>query len=546
MIFLTNEHFYTIKLQASFTFCYLHIFTLYYEKTCLYFFLGCAFPCLAVSQNKTQKVAVFKNGWGFFINQTEVKTQNKVYDITEIPKAAMGTLWYVSPELNQISKTYKNTSKKSDIENLTDIIVANTGRNVRFVLNNDSTLTGVIEKASATMVVLKTPQKWITLHSNQIKQVDFFSVPNTEKERKDSTEVIRLSFNSDKTHNLMYSYFEKGVTWIPNYYLELKPSNKATLLLRAEVMNDVSDLTNAELNFVVGVPNFRIPEKLSPIVSKETVFNFMSFLYGGGRSRNEGLSREYSNVMQVQTVNYNRTDMLNDGDNIIFTEMDKVGDLFFYTQKNVTLKKGDRAMYNLLQAEITVKHLYEANIDANSEYSYSYYRTASDAQKSPVQVWHSVMLENTSTVPFTTGNALIVQQETNNSIYPIAQDKLNYTPPGAKSTLKLSVANDILVKNTDKETEKSEKHKKINNIEYDLVTVQSEIELENFKNEDITVAVKRTVIGEVKNTSVPWQTYKSVSYTNSHNATNNITWDISLKPKEKKKIAYSYQILARR
>lgn len=345
----------------------------------------------------------------------------------------------------------------------------------------------------------------------------------------------------------MYSYFEKGVTWVPNYYVELKPNNKATLLLRAEVMNDVLDLVNAELNFVVGVPNFSVPEKISPIASKESVFSFMNFLYGGGRTRNEGLSREYNNVMQVQTLNnYNRTDMLNDIDDIIFTETDKVGDLFFYTQKNVNLKKGDRAMYNLLQAEISVKHLYEANIDANSEYSYSYYRTETDARKNPAQVWHSVMLENTSTVPFTTGNALIVQQEANNTIYPLAQDKLNYTPPNAKSTLKLSVANDILVKNTDKETEKSEKHKKINNVEYDLVTVQSEIDLENFKNEEITISVKRTVVGELKNTSVPWQTYKSVSYSNSHNASNNITWDITLKPKEKRKITYSYQILARR
>ncbi|MFN3693884.1 MAG: DUF6600 domain-containing protein, partial [Ignavibacterium sp.] len=73
-------------------------------KKHVFIFFWSVLACLAVSQNKTQKVAVFKNGWGFFINQTEVKTQNKVYDITEIPKAAMGTLWYVSPELNQISK----------------------------------------------------------------------------------------------------------------------------------------------------------------------------------------------------------------------------------------------------------------------------------------------------------------------------------------------------------------------------------------------------------------------------------------------------------
>jgi hypothetical protein len=76
--------------------------------------------------------------------------------------------------------------------------------------------------------------------------------------------------------------------------------------------------------------------------------------------------------------------------------------------------------------------------------------------------------------------------------------------------------------------------------------VQSEIELENFKGEEVTVSVKRTVVGELKNTSVPWKTYKNVSYSNSHNASNNVTWDVTLKPKEKTKITYSYQILAHR
>jgi len=79
-------------------------------KIYLFAFFVLLFTFSAISQNKTQKVAVFKNGWGFFINQTEVKSQNKMYDVTEIPKAAMGTLWYLSPELNQIAKAYKNIS----------------------------------------------------------------------------------------------------------------------------------------------------------------------------------------------------------------------------------------------------------------------------------------------------------------------------------------------------------------------------------------------------------------------------------------------------
>lgn len=503
----------------------------------------------ANAQPKNQKVAIFKNGWGFFTHQTEVKSQNKIYDITEIPKAAMGTLWYVSPELNQISKVYNPVTKKNDLNDLSDMIIANIGKNARFVLSNDSTITGTIEKASNKLVIIKhNTQKWTSLNANQIKRVDFFVTPNIEKEQKDSIEVIRLLFNSDKNHTLTYSYFEKGITWVPNYYIELKPNRKATLLLRAEVLNDVLDLNNAELNFVVGLPNFRVPDKISPIVSKETVLTFMSFLYGTGTVRNAGISREYSNVMQVQTTNaYDRTGLLNDNDDVIFTETDKVGDLFFYTQKNVNLKKGERAMYNLLQAELEVKHLYEVNVDANPIYAYSYYRTEADVQKNPYQVWHSIMLENTSKVPFTTGNALIIQQEANNTLYPIAQDKLNYTPPSAKSTLKLSVASDVLVKSTDKETDRSEKYKKINSVEYDLVTVQGEIELENFKDEEISISVKRTVWGELKNTSIPWQTYKIASYNEVvHNPQNSVTWELSLKAKEKKKITYSYQILARR
>ena len=48
---------------------------------------------LIVVKSGTQKIAIFKNGTGFYIKSGNITTQNNKYILTQIPNALFGTLW---------------------------------------------------------------------------------------------------------------------------------------------------------------------------------------------------------------------------------------------------------------------------------------------------------------------------------------------------------------------------------------------------------------------------------------------------------------------
>ncbi|HEV2395326.1 MAG TPA: hypothetical protein VGS27_00105, partial [Candidatus Sulfotelmatobacter sp.] len=54
---------------------------------------------------------------------------------------------------------------------------------------------------------------------------------------------------------LTMGYLEHGIGWTPSYLLSLDDDKNARITMQAVVTNDAEDIDNAELFFVVGVPN---------------------------------------------------------------------------------------------------------------------------------------------------------------------------------------------------------------------------------------------------------------------------------------------------
>ena len=68
------------------------------------------------------------------------------------------------------------------------------------------------------------------------------------------------------------------------------------------------------------------------------------------------------------------------------------------------------------------------------------YRQNDNRNESVEKVWHTLCLENTAKLPWTTAPAF-----TSHGFKPPAQDTLKYTPPGARINLKLTVSNPVLI-----------------------------------------------------------------------------------------------------
>ena len=74
-----------------------------------------------------------------------------------------------------------------------------------------------------------------------------------DEERK----ALRFKIRGASGHaNLTMGYLEHGLGWTPSYLVSLKDDQTALITMQSVLVDDVEDLKDTDLFFVVGVPNF--------------------------------------------------------------------------------------------------------------------------------------------------------------------------------------------------------------------------------------------------------------------------------------------------
>lgn len=526
------------------------------------------FPLLLNAQTelKTESVSIFKNSTAFFIKTGEVKTPTGHWQITkeQIPQALNGTLWFISPtgQFKSIRSFVDTTKKEKPVfaNNFSELLALNNGKQVKvYLYNNEKEGTITLEGTIAIPAAL-TKEKDSNLNlpmypiqssdgrthiiaPSSIKQIEF---PDSKVsysrsiENKTLVPTVRINFkNKAAAQNLQMMYLQKGLSWKPDYLVELIEENKAKLKLRATVVNDIEDINVKTLNLVAGVPNFKYATSLSPLVnlmhssvylgnlaSVDNVVNFSN--------RNEFVG--YGDFQAPTTTNNNNN----------FSGASAVEDLYYYTLEDIILKKGERGFFDVLDIEVPIEHIYVTHLKANNAAyvnNYSY-----NEPKNPVD--HTIKLKNNSKYTWTAGSAMVIKRSKEKKIHPISQDVLLYTSQNDDISVKLTEAPDVGVTYSETEikrdAQKTLKHNDGKSYYYDLITVKSEMKLQNFKKKDIRMDIKRTLTGQLVESSEKWKKAERVLTYFSVNPVTDVCWETTLKAGEEKKITYEYQIYVRR
>jgi len=493
-----------------------------------------------------QNVAVFKNGSAFFVNKMRVNASKGYYLLEKVPAATFGTLW-LTAENNTIKGTrsyMEEVAKKVKVTSKEGMVKAQVGKAVTLTLTNDKTYQGVIQRIDGNMIVFKTGNKWMTFTASKIKMMELGQAPATQFVSKEKQRVLRIDFTqsrANQTFELMY--LQKGISWVPNYSVNLLDDKKAEITLKANLMNDVEDLKDANINFVVGVPNFAYDYLQSPVASTQRVGDFISRLNStGGRFRS---SRRADITAQRLSNNFSVNTTPVSGGGLQNLKGQSAEDLFFYNTNKITLKKGDRAFYQIFKSKVAYEHMYEVSFGKNSDRRSSYSKSYADGPQAIGQVWHSIRLDNKTPYPWTTGTALITKA-IDGIAKPLSQDKLGYTPAGGKAKLRITISPNINVKHAERELSREENKKRKDRYTYDLLTVESKFEIKNYHNKDITLNISRSITGEPIKCSTKWTTDKKFSVYNNINLSHDLAWEVDLKKGESKTITYQYKIYVRR
>ncbi len=514
-------------------------------------------------QAQTQFVTAFKNGDAFMVKKEVIDASKGFYELKTIPKATFGSLWFNASNnsIKTIQTSQKEVVSKDVAISFNDILVSSINKKVKIYCDKnvfEGKLVSVTPSETPKMIfipddsreIVANPEKMVMLNTDgskhiflKMKDITFIEThEKTEVETKGMQKVIRIDFTQrNSSQPIETMYLSKGISWFPNYQLQIIDKNKAKLVLSAQLLNDAEDLQNAQMNFAVGIANFLYDNAPSPLVSDLSLDNFLSQLSGASSSGNRYNTLRNDNFANIsQNTNYSSSSretaiVMNDGQ--------QGEDLFFYPASNINLKKGERATYPLFETQIDYENIYCVILNPNLENnSYSYRNNEITTRINLVQ--HSLQFQNQTKQPFTTGSVFITQK-TAGVDRIVSQDRLNYTPTGGTTEVKLSLSSDILVKYVEKIIDEKVNFKKINSYNYNLITVEGKIEVKNYKNIAVKVQIKREVIGEMLKTNIDWKTTKKIDMYNVLNNRNDVEWKVDLEAGKSKEITYTYQIYVR-
>ncbi|MEM9824321.1 MAG: hypothetical protein AAF985_24765 [Bacteroidota bacterium] len=508
------------------------------------------------AQLPTQSISIFKNNTAFFIKSGQVNTENGQYKMTQSSPAALyGTFWFHSPQnaLANISsfEEESTTIEKRSARSVAQMIKANLKKKMKLFLYDDLTYEGTIEhfelgtkdilrtgaSDGGDVLTIQTSTGWVSLPISSIRRVEFMEKPQLEFDHSKTKKqrILQIDFNNKSQQQALdMMYLTSGINWSPIYLLELKSDTKARLTLRGELTNDAEDMVNTNINFVVGVPNFKFANRLTPLVD---FLKNVAPRPSNDWSATSNALRSQSISYGIQSDDFSNAPIAGAGN----TEGSTAEDLYFYHLKNISLKKGGRAQYPLFEQDIDIAHIYESNLSQNSENRGFYQKEFLFSPDTDNKVFHSVKVSNNSIYPWTTAAVMVTNVEEGTK--PISQDMLSYTPIKGHSFVKLTEAPDIRIKHAEKEISREERiKKKQNNYYLDLVTVEGKVKIKNYKSKKVDLNIRRTIIGTLEKSSVEWLSAETVNRGGNFNKTNQVCWETSLDAGEALEITYQYKV----
>ncbi|MCP5062237.1 MAG: hypothetical protein GY936_07230 [Ignavibacteriae bacterium] len=320
-----------------------------------------------------------------------------------IPKARLGTLSITDID-NSIKsiKSYVDTLRTPNLirkvstssyvdmlkANLNKVITITTDKKIRkgevkeIMYHSYNNASHILLKEGAEyniiriqdIISLSFPSK-PTIPISEIIQPDPFS----NRKVGDLKLNVVLEFNNSSPKEISMKYLQKGISWMPFYYLEIDDTRKnAKLTLKAELVNDSEDIINTNLDLFIGEPNFEYSNYLTDLIDFKNLLN-PDYDADSGNSNN-------LNYLSVSAYSISRDkNQYNQSQN----KPKNYQDFYIYKISNENLKKNSRAHYQLFETELEYKHVYECDLlNINHQIN--------SQKKEDNTVYHSLKFVNTT------------------------------------------------------------------------------------------------------------------------------------------------------
>ena len=483
----------------------------------------------ALTRMPIKEVTVFKDGHAFVVHQGRVPVDATGHVVLDrLPTPLLGTFWPYSADrevkLSAVTASRRPVRGQQTAIDLRGLMEANPGATVDLVDLDGKSISGRIRglpsrpveellaldtvpdhdlvPAKGGVVLLETDQGVLALPLERVRSVSFKGSPASRYPSETFRNLLTLDFawpeaGPRREIEVGMAYVQQGLRWIPSYKVTIDGTGKARVQLQGTLVNELADLDDVTANLVVGVPTFAFSGTVDPMALQQRMAQLGEYFerssVTGSALSNAVLSQVTDREQARARLEEGRRDQPSEaGPEVDRAEADQ--DLYVFTVKRVTLKKGERMVLPVAEYELGYRDVYVLDLPFAPPMEVR--ANANDAQQQLARLLgaphfvHVLRLTNSGHEPLTTAPALISSGER-----VLGQGMMSYTAPGADCDLGLTTAVDIKVAKSDKESGRVPNALTLDGSSYLRVDLNGSIAITNRRDQPVDIEVKRSILG---------------------------------------------------
>ncbi|MCP3978867.1 MAG: hypothetical protein GY716_05990 [bacterium] len=511
------------------------------------------------SASPPETVYLFKSGHAWLQRSVSLEPDRSPARIP-MPPSVHGSVWIgaASAKIERAVARFEENEFRDDVIDTTQLLRLAQGERVRLDLGDDEWVEGQVlrlleaepqEVATAgTTPVRHAGPRYVTLQSSSgMRVVEIGAIKGFEfdenfggdwkvaQQRREP--VLEIEWVPDgRSAALELNNLAGGLTWAPSYALELGEDDRSRLSGKAVVVNDLEDLVGTTVKLVVGYPHIEfaaVRSALMPSVRLETWSNQLQ--------RIGGASQSYTNAIMRQEMAASPARVRGDvASGVVAAAGQASEDLYIYDIGSLDLERGARAYVPLSDEVVEHQHRFDWTVPDTVRDG----RFDPNALRQAPSVWHVLRLVNAGSAPWTTAPILVLGE-----IGPIAQSRIDYTPAGGDTVVRLTEALDLagnVVEVLDDADQAARKIRKLFGYSYEQLTVLGQLELVNHSRRAAPMRVVKSISGDIVEADHDPRIEAGAVGLGAVNARRTMTWEFELAAGESWKAEYRYHVLIRR
>lgn len=562
----------------------------------------------AAAHLPVKEVTVFKDGHAFVLHEGQMPTDSDGgVTLDNLPIPVLGTFWPYSADpqtpLSSVTASRRRVTVERTPMSVREMLEANPGAEVTLSEGSNryhGRIVGVPERSSEELARTSPPdsdeqlplrgslfyfQTFDTLRVldfNRISDVEFKEPPKGRIANEEFRHLFKLKFDwagrkPSAQLPVGMVYLQKGIRWIPNYKVVLDGKGEAVVKLQATLINELTDLEDATVNLVVGVPTFAFKDTADPIALGRLAAQLSQNFQPDARTANAFANSIMSQQVFLRNDTFARPQRDDAGRSHDLGPDVATGggaeDLFLFTIKHVTLRRGERVVLPVVEQKLKYQNVYALELpyappqEVRRGFNAGQQTELARLLGSP-RVMHKIRLKNDTRQPLTTAPAIVMLDDR-----ILAQNILAYTAPGGNGDLTITTAVDVQSQRRENESQRVPNAVQWATpsaggrvIAYTRVEMTGTVSVVNFKKEAVQVEVARHLVGNAGKATQDgvithanladeasilgtgdypdwWPWYGWADWWYHFNSMDRVDWKFTLKPGEKIELGYTWNYL---